>query len=203
MLVNMDKAMRLTSDDKQKLILKIRSGAARAFRAKGYDGVSLDSLMKESGLTRGAFYAHFKSKAVLFSEVICHEHPLLRMLEARSGEDATSLRAEMCAIFAGYLDPKNLAEVFGGCSFAALLGDVTRAGVETKTAFDTALRNICAEMARGQGREARDYLPALILATAAVRTAYASADPDLQSDILRTAHATFLAVLPTPLEPLK
>ena len=190
--------MRLTSADKQRLVEKIRGGAAHAFRAKGYDGVSLDGLMKESGLTRGAFYAHFKSKSALFAEVICHEHPLMKMLDARPGKSAESLHAQMLDIFAGYLDPWNLAEVFEGCSFAALVGDVTRAGPEVKAAFDMAISKMCAAMAREQGRDAREYLPALILATGAVRNAFASSDPDLQSALLRTAHAAFLVVIPSP-----
>ena len=201
MSVNMDKLMRLTADDKKRLVRKIRNGAAQVFRAKGYAGVNLNDLMKASGLTRGAFYAHFQSKTALFSEVVCHEHPLLRMLEDRTGKEGAALHAEMRAIFTAYMDPKNLKEVFGGCSFAALLGDVTRATPEVKASFDLALRRTCAAMAHKQGRESEAYLPALILATAAVRTAYAAADPALQSDILRNAYASFLKVLPDPREP--
>ena len=106
----------------------------------------------------------------------------------------------MCAIFAGYLDPKNLAEVFTGCTFASLVGDVTRAGPEVKAAYDDALRRTCVEMARGQGHEGTAYLSAFVLATSAVRSATAAADPDLQSDILRAAQDAFLKLLPRPKE---
>lgn len=200
MLVNMVKYMRLTAEDKQTLIEKIRGGAARAFRAKGYEAVSLDALMKESGLTRGAFYAHFKSKSALFAEVIRHEHPLLRMLEDRMDTDAWALHDSMRRIFAGYLDPENLNDVFMGCTFASLVGDVTRAGPAVQTSFDAALHRTCAAMALKQGHDAAQYLPALVLATGAVRCAYASADQVLQSDILNQAHGAFLTVLPDPRE---
>lgn len=192
--------MRLKPDDKQRLVEKIRSGAAKAFRAHGYDAVNLDAVMKQSGLTRGAFYAHYKSKQALFADVVRHEHPLLRMLEERGGADARTLYCEMCAVFEGYLGPDNLEEVFSGCSLAALIGDVLRAGPEVKAGFDQAMQDTCAAMALGQGHPAKHYLPALVLATAAVRNAQASADPDLRSEILNGAHSAFLALLPKPAE---
>ena len=37
---------------------------------KGFEGVTIDDLMNNCGLTRGAFYAHFKSKAELYSEAL-------------------------------------------------------------------------------------------------------------------------------------
>lgn len=37
---------------------------------KGFEGVTIDGLMNNCGLTRGAFYAHFKSKAELYSEAL-------------------------------------------------------------------------------------------------------------------------------------
>ena len=42
--------------------------AGRLFRLRGYAGTSIDDIMLAAGLTRGAFYAHFKSKDDLFAE---------------------------------------------------------------------------------------------------------------------------------------
>src|SRR5947207_3023470 len=44
--------------------------AARLFRLRGYAGTNIDDIMLAAGLTRGAFYAHFKSKDDLFAEVV-------------------------------------------------------------------------------------------------------------------------------------
>jgi len=41
---------------------KIVETAARLFREHGFDGIGVDSIMKEAGLTHGGFYGHFKSK---------------------------------------------------------------------------------------------------------------------------------------------
>lgn len=40
----------------------ILEAAAVAFAERGYDGVSMNDLVRESGLTKGAFYFHFPSK---------------------------------------------------------------------------------------------------------------------------------------------
>ena len=52
-----------TTEHKQKSREKILSSAARLFTKKGFDAVSIDDVMRLAGLTRGAFYAHFKSKS--------------------------------------------------------------------------------------------------------------------------------------------
>jgi len=126
--------MRLTAEDKDKITRRILESAAKAFRADGYDAVNLDRIMAGAGLTRGAFYAHFKSKDDLFCAVLRFQHPLLRMLKARPGGNGPALADEMRAVLAGYLEPMHLETVFKGCSLAALTGDATRAGPEARAA---------------------------------------------------------------------
>ena len=43
--------------------------AAHAFAEHGYNGVSLNDIVRDSGLTKGAFYFHFPSKEALALEV--------------------------------------------------------------------------------------------------------------------------------------
>lgn len=49
---------------------KILQAAARLFTQNGYDAVSIDDVMREAGLTRGAFYAHFRSKSDIYNQAI-------------------------------------------------------------------------------------------------------------------------------------
>lgn len=195
--------MRLTPENKQKITDGIRSGAAREFRERGFDAVNLDRLMKAAGLTRGAFYAHYRSKSALLSDVMRNEHPLLRMLEARNGASAAELFEQMATVFDGYLDPKNLEEVFQGCTLAALTGDATRASSSVKQAFAAAFQDICNEMARGQSQDGPAYAPALVLASGAVRTAQAVQGDELRNDILNSARHAFYVLLPTTGEDLR
>src|SRR3954471_24587536 len=47
---------------------RIVSAAARAIRRSGYDGTGVADIMKEAGLTHGAFYAHFPSREAMLAE---------------------------------------------------------------------------------------------------------------------------------------
>lgn len=190
--------MRLTKANKQKITDRIRSGAATTFRAKGYDAVSLDMLMKEAGLTRGAFYAHYPSKGALFADVLRLEHPLLAMLRARPGPQGADLHAQMVDLFEAYLDPVNHQMVFAGCTLAALAGDATRADDAGKAAFGAAIEDFCEEMARGQGRAPDGYIAPLLLASSAVRTVAAIDDEEQTSLIFASARTAFKAILPAP-----
>ena len=47
---------------------RILSVAARAIRRSGYAGTGVADIMKEAGLTHGAFYAHFPSREAMLAE---------------------------------------------------------------------------------------------------------------------------------------
>src|SRR5260221_10080247 len=47
---------------------KILAAAARLVRKRGFDAVTIDQVTNEAGLTRGAFYGHFKSKSDLMAQ---------------------------------------------------------------------------------------------------------------------------------------
>src|SRR5215813_9980787 len=53
-------------DAREKLI----EAAGRGFRTGGYGGIGVDGLAKEAGLTSGAFYAQFDSKAEAFTVAV-------------------------------------------------------------------------------------------------------------------------------------
>lgn len=62
--------MPYSTEHKQRSREKILASAIRLFSNKGYDGVTIDQLMTDAGLTRGAFYAHFGSKSELYAEAV-------------------------------------------------------------------------------------------------------------------------------------
>src|SRR5258705_3345549 len=47
---------------------RIVAMAARAIRRSGYDGTGVADIMKDAGLTHGAFYAHFASREAMLAE---------------------------------------------------------------------------------------------------------------------------------------
>lgn len=62
--------MPYSKEHKEKTRKVILKSAFKLFTAKGFDGVTVNEIMKNCGLTRGGFYAHFSSKASLYSESI-------------------------------------------------------------------------------------------------------------------------------------
>lgn len=48
-------------EHKQKTLERILDAAALAFREQGIEQTSVADVMRRAGLTRGGFYAHFRS----------------------------------------------------------------------------------------------------------------------------------------------
>lgn len=91
---------------------KIRQCAAREFAEKGFRGASLRNIVKQAGVTTGAFYGYYNSKEELFDALVGEHAQKLteifvsgqtRLLEAiRSGsrEDFKSINAGRLAAMA-------------------------------------------------------------------------------------------------------
>ena len=98
--------------------------AARRFREKGLEGIGVDGIMDEAGLTHGGFYGHFASKADL-AEQAC------AAAVGKSAEKWEALargRPEtgLAEIARSYLSKRHRDDPGGGCVFAALGGEVAR-----------------------------------------------------------------------------
>ena len=183
-----ERALRLKPKDKARIAQRIREAAAGLFRARGIAAVTLDELMGASGLTRGAFYAHYRSKDALVAEVLRHEHPLLSMLAAREGADAEALRVQMRRIFRDYLTPAHLPAIYEGCTLASLTGEAARGGAAQREAFEAAVEAILTEMARGRpGPDRARHLAALLRASGAVNAAMACRREAMRAEILAGA----------------
>ena len=68
------------SEQKSQTRQQLLQGAGRGFRKAGFGGIGVDGLAKEAGVTSGAFYVHFDSKAQAFRESVA-----LGMAELRGG----------------------------------------------------------------------------------------------------------------------
>ena len=160
--------------------------AARLFRLRGYGGTNIDDIMLAAGLTRGAFYAHFKSKDDLFAEVIRAGHGLLARTRAAGPEAAID----------AYLAKDDLAANALACTLAALPSDVARASLPARLAYANALHALIGELARNRRRKLdADATVAAILAVGAVSLARASGDNRLSDWLLRCARRAALPLL--------
>src|SRR3954462_4413240 len=74
--------------------------AARAIRRTGYDGTGVADIMKEAGLTHGAFYSHFASREAMLAEAAgkaCAEAPARAAAVAAGAPPGAALKAMLAA----------------------------------------------------------------------------------------------------------
>jgi TetR/AcrR family transcriptional regulator, transcriptional repressor for nem operon len=113
---------------------RILEAAARLFRLRGFEDVTVAEVMKDAGLTHGAFYGHFSSKEALIAEAI-------GQALAPPSEDAKT-RTPAAAYADGYLSAEHRDDRAAGCSFSSLGTEAARGSVD--------LRRIMTESTRRQ-----------------------------------------------------
>jgi len=110
---------------------RIVSAAARAIRRSGYDGTGVADIMKEAGLTHGAFYAHFASREAMLEEAAqraCTESAAA-VADVVAGTPPGSALASMLR---AYLSREHLERVEVGCPLAALGSETPRQAPEVR-----------------------------------------------------------------------
>ena len=180
--------MRLTrekSAENRKTVVAI---ASRLFREKGFDGVGLDEIMREAGLTHGGFYRHFESKDKLAAEAVAHA------LAVSAERQATV--PSLADYVASYLSPRHRDGIGGGCVMAALAGDIARHGTEPRRRLGDAVREQMARLENwlgGRNVAARRQQAIATLAgmVGALVLARAVDDATLSDEILAAGRAAF------------
>lgn len=94
---------------KQHTRQRILSAAARLFAARGFSATTIDEVMHDCGLTRGGFYAHFRSKAQLHHEALLQVQQEADLLKHEAALAATAMWVGALAV----------AHAVGGDSLAA------------------------------------------------------------------------------------
>src|SRR5438046_7135261 len=98
---------------------RIVSVAARAIRRSGYDGTGVADIMKEAGLTHGAFYSHFASREAMLAEAAAKACAESAARAAEVAVGAPSGKA-LKAMLAAYLSREHVHQLEAGCPLAAL-----------------------------------------------------------------------------------
>ena len=111
---------RYGKDHKRLARERIIEAAGRRFKSDGIDGSGVATLMKDAGLTNGAFYGHFDSKEDLVSTALGEE---LRSQRAILGGLEPG-RAGLEQFIRVYLSVEHRDDVGGGCPSAALLDEI-------------------------------------------------------------------------------
>ena len=167
---------------------RILDAASTLFRRHGVDGVGVDAVMKQAGLTHGGFYLHFPSKEALAAEV---SQSLLQKA-ARRWQDISRGNEPAVArqrIVGNYLDPAHAAAA-DSCPLTTLGPEIARRPA-SRTAIAAALRDMIAALtACLPGRQ--DALVGLSTMVGAVVLARLADDPELSQAFLSTAADSLL-----------
>ena len=171
---------------------RILEVAARRFREKGLEGIGVDGIMDEAGLTHGGFYGHFASKADL-AEQAC------AAAVGKSAEKWEALargRPEtgLAEIARSYLSKRHRDNPGGGCVFAALGGEVARrsdAVRATVTKGVQAQLGVLERLAGGRSKSVRrkQAIATMSGLVGAMVLARLVDDPALSNEILTAAEA--------------
>ncbi|MGA8660024.1 MAG: TetR/AcrR family transcriptional regulator [Chthoniobacterales bacterium] len=169
---------------------RIVAAAARAIRRSGYDGTGVADIMKEAGLTHGAFYAHFPSREAMLAEAAdraCAESAAVAAEVVAGAPPQKALESMLRA----YLSREHLEHVEIGCPLAALGSETPRQAPEVRRAATRHIKAMIDLVARqspdwGQPGAHEQALVTIATMVGALLLARAVDEPAL-SDRLREA----------------
>jgi TetR/AcrR family transcriptional regulator, transcriptional repressor for nem operon len=166
---------------------QILAAAARLFRLRGFDGVTVADVMKDAGLTHGAFYGHFSSKDALVAEAVG------QALTPAAG-DAKAPKS-VAAYADGYLSRRHRDDRGSSCPFSCLGTEAARGSADLRrTMTESVRRQIDRFRAGTKGETAREKLSAAIAAWSAMVGAMVLArvvdDDRLSREILTETRAS-------------
>ena len=126
---------------------RIVDAASRAIRRSGYDGTGVADIMKEAGLTHGAFYAHFASREAMLAEAA-----------DRAGAQSNAVAASVIAavppdqalqaLMQVYLSKEHLESIETGCPISALGSEMPRQSPEVRSAATRRIKEMIDLIAR-------------------------------------------------------
>ncbi|OQW55003.1 MAG: hypothetical protein A4S14_14175 [Proteobacteria bacterium SG_bin9] len=173
---------------------RLLQAAGRGFRTGGFGGIGVDGLAREAGLTSGAFYAHFGSKADAFRLAVVDGIKFLRGGVAAFRESHG--RGWRDPFVDYYFGERMLVSLAEACALPSFTPDVARADDATRVAYQDELRLLLDEVAGGFGgsRASERAWALLSILSGAAGMARAVKDEKTRRDILASARAAAKAV---------
>ena len=139
--------MRYGPGHKDEARSKILNAAGRGFRRLGFGGIGVDGLAKDAGVTSGAFYGHFPSKAEAFKAAavagLVQLREAIEELRAKEGEGWLSTFVDF------YMSVRRTCDLADSCALQSLTPEVARADRGTRTAYEAELVRVAEAVAAG------------------------------------------------------
>jgi TetR/AcrR family transcriptional regulator, transcriptional repressor for nem operon len=165
---------------------RILAAAARLFRQRGFNDVTVADVMKDAGLTHGAFYGYFPSKEALIAEAVGQALP--------TAPDKAKPRRPAAEFADGYLSVKHRDDRANSCLFSSLGTEAARGSADLRHRMTEAVRRRIDHLgAEAEGDTAAEKRRAAIVAWSAMVGAMVLArlvdDERLSKEILKEARA--------------
>jgi TetR/AcrR family transcriptional repressor of nem operon len=179
---------------------RILAAADRVIKAQGIDRASVETVMREAGMTVGGFYAHFGSKDELARETLLFglERSMERLLTSLGSIEDD--RVWVAEVVHRYLRQADEPSVDCACPLTLLLPDVARGSDELRRAFGARtgalLASIESRFPEIEGMSRRE-IATVVFATCAgaVGLARSIAAPRAREAILRSTEKLLLRAL--------
>jgi TetR/AcrR family transcriptional regulator, transcriptional repressor for nem operon len=166
---------------------RILDAAARLFRLRGFDDVTVADVMTEAGLTHGAFYGHFPSKDALIAEAVGQALP--------HAPDQASPRRPAADYADGYLSVRHRDTKATSCLFSSLGTEAARGSADLRHSMTEAVRSRIDHLSlEAEGDTSKEKRRAAIAAWSAMVGAMVLArlvdDDKLSREILKQTRAS-------------
>src|SRR6516225_7191341 len=167
---------------------RLADAVGRGFRTGGFGGAGVDALAKGAGLTSGAFYAHFDSKAEAFRLAVADGLSFLRGGVLKFQETHGRNWREPFIDF--YLGPRMEVALDEACGLPSFSSDVARADDATRAVYEAELELLVEAIASGlRGAHSRERALALLaILSGAAAMARAVKDERARREILTAAN---------------
>lgn len=150
--------MRYDQEHKEKTRRNILDAALEKFRTEGYNGIGVGGISQAAGVTTGAFYSHFESKALAFEAVVSEGLELLySAIQERQKIDGGDWLMPFVRWYFSFPEVgarkqgDNCLPIEGGCALPTLSPEVARADAYTRKIFEKRVRQIAEMMNQGLG----------------------------------------------------
>jgi len=182
-----EKMMRVSREQVSENRETILQAAARLFRERGFDSVTVAEVMNAAGLTHGGFYGYFKSKDDLIAHALAAALP-----------GAAAPLSDFAKYAASYLSRAHRDNRAAGCATAALAAETSRQASNARTEMTSGLKRQIERLSRvTEGKTAaqrrRTAIGSWAAMVGAMILARVSDDPELSGEVLDQTRA-WLAV---------
>ncbi|WP_438864615.1 TetR/AcrR family transcriptional regulator [Neptunicella sp.] len=167
--------MAWSAEHKHNTRQRILHSAANLFTRHGFENISIDQVMADAGLTRGAFYAHFKTKSELYAQAIIAgaRHKAAQYQQVPNIDQMTR----------EYLSTNHLEGEQLRCPLAFLTTDIGQRDAQVRNAYTAVFKGLIG-MLENAGLDRNEALQHAVMMIGGVAIAKALNQPELVSELL-------------------